>query len=124
MKAEEIDDLHRSYRAALTRYTEARTTIEKLGKSLSSLGSQISAPTSRMRIWNIFCAGVGNDLKPADRSLSERGAYSTDLDPQRVSGVLSEWRIAMNTLKDAHKKLEQVGETLNAAPLPSDIKNT
>ena len=124
MGTNEIDELHKSYRAALSRYTLARTTIEKLGKTVSEIGSQLSSPARRVRIWNIFCAGEGNDLTPDERSLAERKAYSEVLDARNVSEALNEWRSAMTDLKATYSDLEQAGETDNAAPLPSDIRNT
>jgi hypothetical protein len=77
-----------------------------------------------MRIWNIFCTGVGNDLTPDERSLSERKVYGDALDSQCLATALIEWRTAMVLLKESHAKLKHVGEDGNAAPLPSDIRNT
>lgn len=124
MEANDIDELHKSYRVALSRYVEARTTIEGLGKTISEIGSQLAAPSRRVRVWNIFCAGVGNDLKADERSLAERNAYAKVLDAKHVSEALSEWKSAMVTLKTKYDDLQKAGETANAAPLPSDIRNT
>ncbi|WP_299832567.1 hypothetical protein [uncultured Roseobacter sp.] len=96
---------------------------ENLGKTLSDLGSHLSAPARRTRIWDIFFAGIGNDLTADDRSLSERRAYSEALDPQRLSVALNEWRSALKDLKGFYEDLKQAGETDNAAPMPSDIRN-
>jgi len=124
METSEIDELHKTYRSALSRYTQARTIIEELGKTISEIGGQLSGPARRVRIWNIFCAGVGNDLTPDDRSLTERKAYSEVLDAQYVSEALNEWRFAITALKDTYSELKRAGEASNAAPLPSDIRNT
>lgn len=123
MSNDEIDDLHRAYRNALSRYTSARTSAEEAGKVFTSIASGLGRPESRMRVWNILCAGVGNDLTTDDKSLSTRAEYHSYLNINRVTDILNEWRVAQTELKDLHTKLRKAGETSNAAPLPPDIKN-
>ena len=124
METNEIYELHKSYRAALSRYVEARTTIEGLRKIISEIGSQLAAPARRVRVWNIFCAGVGNDLTADERSLAERNVYAEVLDAEHVSEALSKWKSAMVTLKTKYGDLQEAGETAHAVPLSGDIRNT
>ena len=124
MSSDTIDNLHKNYREALAKYSGARNNIESLGRVFSELGNGLTQPASRVRTWNIFCAGVDNKIPTDERSLTARKSYQEQLDFEIVANALSEWRSHQTALKSLHKELREAGEAQNAAPLPPDIRNT
>ena len=118
MKDDEIDKLHTDYRGALKAYNDTKSTIEKQGEILSSVGSALSTPKKRIGVWNTLCSDNASSEPRADNAHLAHSLPTIE----DVTTAVSDWQQKMQHLKDLHKALSDVGEASNAAALPYEMQ--